>query len=449
MMKKQTSKFLALVLVLGMVLSQGALAASYKINVKIADDADSSKYVEGTTNVVGADGLFVPTMAAKVNAMKSEIETTFAGTGLRSEFETALSGAENDTSAWGTYVDSKVTDATLKAALSNVSNTIADTGLDFDKEYTVDDGRYTVTLKIVTRSNGGTTTTTGAAPVASASVKINPAANGAVKADKVTANAGEKVTFTVDPAAGYQLKNFSAVDADGDPIIVTDEGNGKYSFVMPEGGVTISEEFKASPAAPTATGVATKLNTNPDFAYMQGNEKGEFMPNAPITRAELAQIFYNLLLDKTADTSAVAFADVAEDAWYTEAVTTMAALGFMNGATATEFAPAESMTRAEFIDVCVRFALAVEGKAQFADVADGYWANNAIATAVAYGWITGDEAGNFNPENSLTRSEAAAIVNRMLGRFNESVIVTGKVSTRFADVSNNHWAVAEIAEATH
>ena len=55
--------------------------------------------------------------------------------------------------------------------------------------------------------------------------------------------------------------------------------------------------------------------------YMQGNEKGEFMPEKALTRAEAAQIIYNMLKeDKNPDQTGKTYTDVKENAWYKKAV---------------------------------------------------------------------------------------------------------------------------------
>lgn len=49
-----------------------------------------------------------------------------------------------------------------------------------------------------------------------------------------------------------------------------------------------------------------------------------------MTRAQVAQMFYNLLLNKNVPIT-VSFSDVAPDAWYAEAVNTLGSLGIVAG----------------------------------------------------------------------------------------------------------------------
>lgn len=58
------------------------------------------------------------------------------------------------------------------------------------------------------------------------------------------------------------------------------------------------------------------------------------------------------------------------------------------------------------------------------------------------GLMVGDDRGNFNPSQTVTRAEMATIVCRMLGQ-TENL----SVSYIFTDVPNSHWANKYIAKA--
>ena len=197
---------------------------------------------------------------------------------------------------------------------------------------------------------------------------------------------------------------------------------------------------------PEFTGVADWLKTDVHDAYMTGVGNGLFAPNANMTRAQVAQMFYNLLKDKSAS-AGTTFSDVPSDAWYTEAVNTLAALGIIGGSNG-KFRPNDPITRAEFVAIAMRFAGTVRGaKASFSDVSRDAWYYESIANAVEYGWIGGYTDGTFRPNKPITRAEVVSITNRMLNRsFDTDVRAT--TVTRFTDVATSHWAFAAIAEAT-
>lgn len=79
-----------------------------------------------------------------------------------------------------------------------------------------------------------------------------------------------------------------------------------------------------------------------------------------------------------------------------------------------------------------------------ADVADNHWAAAAIAAAHRAGIVVELADGTFGPDARLTRAQAVAIMNRLLGR--EPLI--GNVTPSWPDVDANHWAFGEIEEAS-
>ena len=66
-----------------------------------------------------------------------------------------------------------------------------------------------------------------------------------------------------------------------------------------------------------------------------------------MTRAEVAQMFYNLLLDQDVEITKT-FDDVPANAWYAKAVNTLASLDIISGVGDNKFEPERSITRVEF-----------------------------------------------------------------------------------------------------
>ena len=199
-------------------------------------------------------------------------------------------------------------------------------------------------------------------------------------------------------------------------------------------------------ADPSVTGVAGWLNTVDHIVYMNGIGGGQFAPNANMTRAQVAQMFYNLLWTKESGTP-VTFSDVPAGKWYTTAVNVLASHGIITGSNG-KFRPNDPITRAEFVAIAMRFARQASGAtASFTDVSRSAWYYSAVASAVSYGWIGGYSDGTFRPTKSITRAEVVTLVNRMLGRSFDTMVDSGRL-TRFVDVAGSHWAFSNIAEAT-
>ncbi|MCD7934199.1 MAG: S-layer homology domain-containing protein [Oscillospiraceae bacterium] len=296
-------------------------------------------------------------------------------------------------------------------------------------------------------SGGSSSGGSGGSGSSSSNVTVSSSTNGKISVDKTNASSGSTVTITVTPDEGYRLNVLLVTDAQGNSVTVTANGDGTYSFVMPSGKVTISATFAIEIADVSTTGVADMLDTVNHSAYMHGYTDGTFAPDGSATRAEIAQVFYNLLLDQNVEIT-TSFVDVAEDAWYADAVNTLASLGIVNGVGDGKFSPNANITRAEFVAIAARFADVADSSVSFDDVSADHWACEYISTAAAYGWVTGETESTFAPSRAITRAEIATIVNRMLGRLTDESAIDAGQGTSFPDVSQSHWAWYQIAEAT-
>ncbi len=181
---------------------------------------------------------------------------------------------------------------------------------------------------------------------------------------------------------------------------------------------------------------------------MFGYPDGTFGPDRSITRAEVAQMFYNLLLEKDVPIT-TSFTDVPEDIWYEKAVNTLTSLGVIKGVGDGAFAPDRPITRAEFCAIATRFAkTTTAAESTFVDVPPTHWAYEYINVAASFGWIDGYGANRFGPDDDITRAQAATITNRMLGRLCDREAIDSGAGRAFPDVTYAHWAWYQIAEAT-
>ena len=204
------------------------------------------------------------------------------------------------------------------------------------------------------------------------------------------------------------------------------------------------------PADPDDTGVSDLLNTEDHIQYLFGYPDGTFGPENNMPRAEVAQMFYNLLLDQDVEITKT-FDDVPANAWYTKAVNTLASLDIISGVGDNKFEPERSITRAEFTAMAMKFAVGgEEGENIFSDVDENDWFYDAVVNSIQYGWIHGYGDGTFRPNNPITRAEVTAIVNNMLGRAADEDFVDEHADelTPFSDIEK-HWAYYHIVEATN
>ena len=201
-----------------------------------------------------------------------------------------------------------------------------------------------------------------------------------------------------------------------------------------------------------ATGVPDKLNGDDHFAYVVGYSDSTVRPNANISRAEVATIFFRLLKSDIRDGNLTAdneFSDVSDGQWHNKAVSTMAKLGIVKGRRADRFDPDASITRAEFAAICARFnTKPVENSSSFSDIS-GHWAENEIERAAAFGWISGYPDGTFRPDARITRAEAMTMINRVLCRMPQSKSDLLDSMVTWPDNKPSDWHYLAVQEATN
>ena len=108
------------------------------------------------------------------------------------------------------------------------------------------------------------------------------------------------------------------------------------------------------------------------------------------------------------------FNDVANDAWYYDAVAYMVENGLMDGTSANYFQPDLKTSRAMIVTILWRMEgePVVNNVMQFIDVAEGKWYSEAVRWAVANGIVKGYDAANFAPDDNITREQMVAILYR-------------------------------------
>lgn len=200
------------------------------------------------------------------------------------------------------------------------------------------------------------------------------------------------------------------------------------------------------------TSVPGMLNGDDHYAYIQGYSDGTVRPNANITRAQVATIFFRLLDEDVRDdnlTTYNTFPDVDQDYWANTAISTMASLGVINGRNSGLFDPDAYITRAEFAAICARFDdSGVDGITTFTDTV-GHWAEDEISRAAALGWIQGYADGTFRPNQYITRAQAVTMINRVLCRLPEDTDDLLSGMNTWTDCHEDDWFYLAIQEATN
>ena len=219
----------------------------------------------------------------------------------------------------------------------------------------------------------------------------------------------------------------------------------KISKITMKGDKTVYAGWELTPVPPAFDGDHT--------AYIIGFVDGTVKPLANITRSEVAAIFYRLLSDEEREkhkTTTNNFADVSPSAWYNTPASTMAAMGIIGGYPDGLFHGTDNITRAEFAAICARFDKNTKDtKADFSDIS-GHWAELDIAIAANNGWIMGYPDGTFRPNQTITRAEAMALINRVLARIPEGPQdLLDDMKTWPDNMNTGKWYYIPVQEATN
>ena len=239
-------------------------------------------------------------------------------------------------------------------------------------------------------------------------------------------------------------------------------GNRDKQYESPEAVLTIKADSKPSDSTPTETTnppvqpTAPVLDNVNHKAYVSGYEDGSVRPYNSITRAEAAVIFYRLMTEESRafyETSAKVFPDVPTGEWYSTEIATLARANVLRGYEDGTFRPFDCITRAQLAAILNRLTVLVPtqsaGTPVFFYDTVGHWAAADIRTAAANGWVRGYEDGTFRPENQVTRAEAMAMINRMLGRDPQILVNTSGMRTFWDNTDTGVWFYNDVQEAAN
>ena len=264
-------------------------------------------------------------------------------------------------------------------------------------------------------SGGGSTSGSSSYPITAP----GKSENGSVTISPRSAEKGDIVTITVTPDSGYVLETISATYRNGNDLKLTDKGSGKYTFTMPASRVEVKVTFMED------NSVLNFFYDVPNDAYYYeavkwaaengitgGVGNSLFGPNQPCTRAQIVTFLWRAAGSPVVN-YAMNMTDVAEDAYYGEAVRWALSEGITTGTGDGKFSPDATCNRAQSVTFLFRaIGKIVDSKAEFSDVlADSYYAN-AVAWAVENGITNGIGDGMFGPDNSCTRAQIVTFLFR-------------------------------------
>ena len=235
--------------------------------------------------------------------------------------------------------------------------------------------------------------------------------NGSVTVSTKNTAKGSTVTVTVKPDDGYRLDALTVTDGNGDPLQLTDKGDGRYTFIMPAGKVEVSavfvKEAETSPFSDVSTDAYyyNAVKWAADKGITSGIGNGLFSPDSPCTRAQIVTFLWRAA--GSPEPKAISsFSDVPAGSYYAKAVAWAIENGITTGIGGGKFSPDATCTRAQSVTFLFRtVGASADGAPAFTDVTvDAYYAE-AVKWAADHGITNGIGNSLFGPNNACMRAQ--------------------------------------------
>lgn len=255
---------------------------------------------------------------------------------------------------------------------------------------------------------------------------------GTVTASHQQALPGTEITLTSTPDEDCALEKLTVQGTSG-KVPLWEEGEGRYTFVMPEEAVTVTAVFArqvSEPEPPSFLDVQPQDWYYEDVAYvyqlglMQGTGADRFSPDGVTTRGMVVTTLYRME-GSPSGAGWAPFADVDPEEYYGTPVGWAAWYGIANGYSAVSFGPNDQISREQLVTILYRYGQykgwdlsAVGATGQFTDWNDSHtWARQALTWAVGEGLLQGKGQGRLDPLGQASRAQVAAMLHRFHARY--------------------------------
>lgn len=243
------------------------------------------------------------------------------------------------------------------------------------------------------------------------------AVGASVPVQTTVTNLGTQPITSID----FQVGSVTVKRPNGSTVPVTGQGNGKYTFTMPSGGVTVDVTFIPEDWPFVDVTEDKWYYDAVAYVYQQGIMVGmsetTFEPNTTVNRAQVVQMLYNLEGQPQVSGDS-GFSDIWDGQWYAKAVAWASANDVVAGYEDGTFRPTRAVTREEFAQIlynyakCKGYGLSVSADlGKFPDSGQvSSWAETALGWANGNGLINGHDDGRLDPKGSTIRAQAASIL---------------------------------------
>ena len=224
---------------------------------------------------------------------------------------------------------------------------------------------------------------------------------------------------TYDETAGLPYY----VDAGVNETFIGFAANGKY--IAPEGVTVLAKQNAKSFTDISSHWAESYIDFVTERELFAGTGNGMFSPDTGMTRVMFATVIgrlYERSYGEIKETDTHSFTDCDYDDYYGKYVDWAAEEGIISGYGNGEFGPNDPISREQMAAILYRFAdflgvlpSGTDTVLDYPDAGDiSSWAESVALYCQSTGIITGGDGGNFNPQDTATRAQVAVILERFI-----------------------------------
>jgi len=254
--------------------------------------------------------------------------------------------------------------------------------------------------------------------------------------DTISKAAAGDVTITISKVSAKILSEEAKQVVGDRPVFNFNVTSGEKTISQFNGNVTVSVPYTPKTGEDTNSIVIYYINSEgkPEAVTDCSYDSKTGMITFKTTHFSQYAVGYNK----------VSFNDVSSTAWYSNAVSYVAARGISTGVGNGNYEPAAKLTRGQFLVMVMRaYGLSADSssKDNFSDAGNMYYTGY-LATAKKLGITDGIGNDRFAPEKEITRQEMFTLLYNTLKQINElPTSTTAKTLTAYSDSSQvANWA---------
>ena len=244
-------------------------------------------------------------------------------------------------------------------------------------------------------------------------VTVETGLGGSAIANVLEAKEGDTVTLTATPEEGYRVAQITGVKN------LTDNGDGTYTFTMPDEAVNIKVLFLRH-ENPFLDVNETHFFYTPVLWAVEnditsGISAEAFGPFVVCNRAQVVTFLWRYAGSPEPTSTENPFVDVQAGSFYEKAVLWAVENGITNGVSANEFGPGLACNRAQVVTFLWRLMkqpAPATTEHPFTDVVPGSFYESPVLWALENGITTGATATTFNPNGECLRAQVVTFLYR-------------------------------------